>query len=241
MELAVVVRLLWRRRLACAVGAVFAIAVALVLGASPSPALGTAKTRVIVDTPQSQLVTDAPHGVDTLYWRATLLGMLLGTDRARQQMAAEMHVPASQIATLDVELGTPSVPASLPNAAVQAAGVTTQPYVVQVQTDDVLPVVSIDTAAPNRAAAARLATAAVHALQTGSSPRDTNMDQGLSIRQVSLVQAKAIPGGSGHAKMAAIAVILFCVWCLALALAPARRQKRIAPRIAAADSAPFQT
>jgi hypothetical protein len=220
MGLAAVPRLLWRRRIAVAIGAALAIAAGFTLGRSPTPASGIAKTRVMVDTPQSQLAADAPRGVDTLYWRATLMGILLGTDAARQQMANELHVPASQIATVDLELTAPAVPASLPNAATQAASVTSAPYVVRVYTDDVLPVVSIDTSAPDRAGAVRLASAAVHALQDGSSAQSTPAIQGLTVSQVSAIDAREIPGGSGKAKMAAVAVLLFVVWCLGVALFP---------------------
>jgi hypothetical protein len=229
MGLAAVLRLLWDRRIVVIVGAVLAIAVALALGASPTPAGGIAKTRVVVDTPRSQLVYDAPHGVDTLYWRATLLAMELGTDAARQQMAAEMHVPASQIATTELELTAPSTPASLPNAAVQAASVTSAPYVVKVNTDDVLPVISIDTSAPDRAGAARLAQAAVHALQTGTPSTDSAEVQGLSVEQVSPIVPREIAGQSGRTKMAAIGVLLFGMWCLGVALFPSTRGSR--PRL----------
>jgi hypothetical protein len=220
MGLAAVLRLLWRRRIAVAIGAAVALAGAFTLGRSPTPASGVAKTRVVIDTPQSQLAADAPHGVNTLYWRATLLGMLLGTDAARQQMANELHVPVTQVATVDLELTAPAVPASLPNAATQAASGTSAPYVVNVHTDDVLPVVSIDTSAPDKAGAARLASAAVHALQNSGSAQATPVVQGLTVSQVSPIDAREIAGGSGKAKMAAVAVLLFGVWCLGVALFP---------------------
>jgi hypothetical protein len=221
MEVVAALRLLWRRRIRVGIGAVLALAVAVAVGRSPVPASGLAKTRVVVDTPRSQLVTGAPRGADTLYWRATLLAMRLGTDAARQQLARETQVPADKIAVTDVELTAPSVPASLPTAAVQAATVTPEPYVLTVDTNDVLPIVSIETTAPDRVGATRLAEAAVHALQAGASPGDTAAAQGLSIQQVSPIVARVIPGGPGRMKMALVAVVVFGLWCLCLLVGPA--------------------
>ena len=173
MELVAFLRVLWRRRILVGVGAILAVAVGFAVGGSPVPPSGLAKADVIVDTPQSALAAAAPRGFDTFYWRATLLAMLLGTDPARQQIARVTGVPEDQIAVTDLELTAPTVPAALPVAAVQAATTTAEPYVLTVSTNDVLPVVSIQAAAPDRAGAARLAAAAVSALQTGAPPRDT--------------------------------------------------------------------
>jgi hypothetical protein len=225
MEVVAFLRLLWRRRIRLGVGAVVAIAVAVALGGSPVPPSGLAKTRVLIDTPRSELLTNAPRGMDTLYWRATLMAMLLGTEPARQQMARETHVSPDQLAVTDLELTAPANPAALPVAAIQAATVTPEPYVLRVYTDDVLPIVSIETAAPDRAGAARLAQAAVHALQAGAAPRDTQERQGLSVQQVSPIDAGEIPGGPGRTKMAAVAVVVFGLWCLGLKLWPRGRPR----------------
>jgi hypothetical protein len=220
MEVVTVLRVLWRRRIALAVGCVFAVAVAVAVGRSPSAPGGLAKARVVVDTPQSQLVRDDPAGAQTLPWRATLAAMTLGTKAAREQMAREAEVPIGQLAVTDLELTFPPVPASLPRAATSAANTTTEPYVLTVYTDDVLPVVVIETAAPTRYKAARLAQAAIYALQTGVSPITTEEQQGLSVQQSGAVRSRTVPGAAGRKKMAAIAVVLIGLWVVALVTGP---------------------
>jgi hypothetical protein len=124
------------------------------------------------------------------------------------------------------------VPASLPAAALKASGATAQPYVVDVQTDDVVPVISIDTTAPDRAGAGRLAEAVVHAIQFGAPAQTTQELQGLRIQQVSPVESKALPGGPGRMKMAMLAVVVFCMWLAFVIFDPGARRSRTPQKIA---------
>lgn len=221
MEVVIALRLLRRRWLRVAIGAVLALAVGLGLGRAPLPPSGLAKTHVVIDTSRSDLVTDAPRGADTLAWRATLLAMLLGTPSAREQIAHELSIAPNQLAASDLELTAPAAPASLPTAAVQAATTAPEPYALNVHTDDVLPIVWIEATAPDRARAARLAQAAVHALAAGVSAHDTAHTQGLRIAQVSSIDAQEIPGGAGLSKAAIMAMVVFLLWCIGLMTGPA--------------------
>jgi hypothetical protein len=232
MELVAVLRLLWRRRIAVVAGFVASLAVGVTLGKAPTPPSGIAQTRVVIDTESSQLLTGNPKGADSLPWRATLLGMLMRTDESRRRIAAEMHIPPNQLAVTDLELTLASVPASLPAAALKASNATTAPYVVDVHTDDVVPIISIDTTAPTRADAARLAQAAVHAVQYGAPAQTTEELQGLSIQPVGPVEAKALPGGPGRMKMAMLAVVVFCLWLAFVIFGPGARRRRAPQKIA---------
>lgn len=223
MEVVAVLRLLRRRRRLVALGGALAVVIALLVGGSPVPDRGFASTRVAIDTPKSQLVTDAPLGSDSLPWRATLLATLLGSESAREQVARDAGIRTEELAVVELELTAPPVAASLPRAAIKASNETTEPYVLTVHTDDVLPLIEIETQAPDRAGAGRLADAAVGALQAGASPRDTPDLQGLSIERVGAIEAITIPGGAGRAKLAAVAVLVFVLWCSALTLIPAIR------------------
>ena len=223
MEVVAVLRLLWRRRLLVVLGALLAAGAGLLVGGSPVPDSGFAATRVAIDTPRSQLVTAAPLGSDSLPWRATLLATLLGTESARERVARDAGIRTDELAMVELELTAPPVAASLPRAAVKASNATTEPYVLTVHTDDVLPIIEIETRAPDRAGAARLAAAAVEALQAGASPRDTPELQGLSIERISAIEAIVIPGGAGRKRLAAVAMVVFVLWCSALTLIPAIR------------------
>jgi hypothetical protein len=223
MEIVSLLQTLWRRRYVAALGIVPAVAVAMLLAGRPGLSSGAATTRVAFDTPKSQLVADAPKGADSLPWRATLFATLLAADPSRQQIARELGIRPAQLEVIDLELTNPSIPASLPRAATKAASVTTEPYVLTVHTDGVLPLVAIAARAPGRAAAARLAEAAVHALKTGISTVDTKDLQGLSVERVSPIEAKTIPGGPGRGKALGMAMAVLILWCAALTLIPAVR------------------
>jgi hypothetical protein len=226
MEVVAALAALWRRRFRVVLGGVLSVALGVTLGGSPVPSSGLAKTRVVLDTPRSQLVSGAPSGAATLPWRATLAATLLGTDTARRQMAAEIGIPVDQLAVTDFELAAPFVPASLPRAAVKAADATVESYSLVVHTDNSLPVVSIGTSAPDRASATRLAEAAVHALQALATPFDTPDLQGMSVQQVGPIDSRELPGGAGHMKMAAMAVVLFGLWCSVLIVTGMRRKPK---------------
>jgi hypothetical protein len=219
-------RRLWRRRIQVAIGAVVAVAIAFALGGSAVPRSAVGATRVLIDTPRSDLVAVSSRGMDSLSWRATLLAMLLGTETAHDQLAREMGVAVGQVAVVDQELTTAANPAALPVAALLSASETPEPYVLKVATDDSLPIVSIQTSAADRTAAARLAAAAVHVLESGASPRDTPDLQGLRFEQIDPVTAVEIAGRQGRTKTAMTAVFVFCVWCIALLFWPGRREPR---------------
>jgi hypothetical protein len=223
MELMMLLRLLWRRRLLVGLGAVVAVAVALAMGHGSTPASGLAKTGVVIDTPSSQLVADLPGNAPTLSWRATVMGMLLESTDARARIAGEVGIPAQQLAVVDTELVPPTIPASLPRAAAEAAAGTTEPYLLTVHTDNALPIVWIEAAGPAPRAAARLAGAAVHALQAGASPHSKDEVQGLSIRPLGPVHVRAIPGGPGRKKLLAVAVVVFGLWVVGLTVGPLTR------------------
>lgn len=184
---------------------------------------------MLIDTRQSEIAAAAPRGADTLWWRASLLAMLLATQQERNQIARTIGVPADQVASGDVELGSPIVQAALPVAASQAATTTAVPYVLTVSTDNLLPIVRLEASAPDRTGAIRLAQAAVQELQAGASTQDTPMLQGLSIKVANPVQARDVVVSSGHTKMAAVGLVVFGVWWLGVVAARgliARRRRR---------------
>lgn len=223
MEVVIFLRLLWRRRLQLAVGAVVALAVGVALGGKqPALSSGLAATTVLVDTPRSALIDNSSNAMGSLYWRATLMAMLLGTDSARTQLAQETHVPVGEIAVIEPELTTPATPAVLPTAALQAASATPEPYVLRVLTNDVNPIITVQTSAPDRAGAARLAEAAVRVLHAGISPRSTAQVQGLTIAQIDPVTAKEVAVGGGHSTMALTAFAVFVLWCIGVAVVAVR-------------------
>jgi hypothetical protein len=226
VEVVFVLRLLWRRRLLVVLGLVVAVGLALKSGAGPATSGGTAEVRVVVDSPQSQLVTGDPRGADSLYWRATMLALLLGRDDHRRKLASATGVARDQVAVTDVVLTAPPVPASLPMSAATSANLASEPYTLTVSVDNELPIISLDASAPDRAGAVRLVQAAVRALQSGASPAYTPRLEGLSVQPVGAVVGRTIGGGPGHRKLAISVVALLLLWCTALVTGPLVRGMR---------------
>ena len=94
MEVIALVRILRRRRIAIAIGAVLAVALGITVGKSPVPNSGLAKTEVIVDTASVAAHSQRPTRGRDLFWRATVMGMLLRVDQAVAQIARETERPA---------------------------------------------------------------------------------------------------------------------------------------------------
>jgi hypothetical protein len=222
VEVATFLRLLWRRRLRAVIGLALSVLAGMAL-AKHTPAYGVATTSVIVDTPRSEIAANSSQGMDTLYWRATLLGMMIGAEPTRHEIASGMHLSESEINISDLELGAPADPASLPVAALKAANNSSASYTLNAYTDDVLPVIHIAALAPDGASAARLARTAVTVLEAGGARTSTPTVQALKIQQVAPITLREKAASAGHTKMAIMAVIIFMFWCIAFIVIPAAR------------------
>lgn len=227
MELLPIVRALWRRRLALAVGIALALAAFVALGGTTpvSTPNAVAWTGVTLDTPQSQLVAVAPPGASSLVSRASLLTHLMTTAAATQALARQIGVGADQLIVVDADLATPIVPTAMAQAASTAASRDVAPYTLTVFVEtDSLPVISIEAAAPDRAGAERLADAAVTVLQSQASPggRFTSQiatggkvfaRQPFVIDEVAPVRVKALPSTALPIKAIGGSFLALLAWC----------------------------
>jgi hypothetical protein len=221
VEVVAVLRLLWRRKLLVLVGAVLAVGVAYKFGMSPTPPSGFATTQVLLDTTRSQLVDDAAEGTDSLPWRATLAAQMLGSDANRRSIATATGIPLTSLDVTDFELTIPTIPASLPKAAVQGAYASSAPYSVLAHTDNTVPLITVSGSAPDRAAAIRLTEAAVKTLQASVKTTQSKDLLGLDVQTTSPIDSVEIPAGTGRKKMVVFAMVLFLMWVAALTLVPA--------------------
>jgi hypothetical protein len=208
---------------------------AVAIGQSQPAPTGVARADVLIDTQQSELAAEAPVGAETLWWRASLLGMLLGTQQERSQIARTLGVPVDEVGASDVQLGNPIVPAALPVAASQAASTLSMPYVLKVNTDNVLPVISLEADAPNRTQAARLAQAAVQELRAGTPEHDTRQLQGLNVTEINPVKTRDLTAKSSRSQTLVVAVIVFGLWWTGVILV--RRVRTRGGRRASASAA----
>lgn len=235
MELLHILRRLWRRRILLGAGLLVALATFVALGGtSPITARGAlASTSVALDTPKSQLVAAAPAGADTLIWRAILLAQLLATKTSKTQLAGRLRVGPNQVAVVDPALDQPLVPTNTAEAATKVASPVAAPYVLATSFPNyAVPLISIEAAGPDRAAAGRLAEAAVAVLRS-QAPTDgrrftsqviTNAGvlrrQPFVVSQVAPLRIKLVASSSLPTKAVVAPLFVFLAWCTALLLVP---------------------
>lgn len=224
MELVAIFRMLWRRRLAVAVGAVAAVALGA-MSAKETPETAIASASLMLDTPVSQLSHAAPEGADSLVARATLLANLAVTERVRTRIAAEAGVQPSDLAIVSGTSSEPLMPTALATAATDADAARPEKYVVVVRSEELVPLLSIDVLAPNRRTGVTLADAAVRTLKMAAAP-DVRRDV---VEPLGPAHTRVISGSSGRFRAFSLAIAAFAIWCGCLALASAVGSRRLAP------------
>jgi hypothetical protein len=215
MEVLPVLRSLLSRRLLVGAGLVVAIAVGLMARTTRASDTGLASTRVVLDTLDSQLVHADPKGADSLVWRAQLLSALMGSEPVRRGIARDVRVPAKDLAVVDAALATPVVATTLPVAAAQAAAaaIRPEPYVLTVQSDPQLPMVSIEARAPDSGQAARLARAAAAAIAAAAPASGGPELQRFSVEAVGPPRMRTVEAGQGRLRAVGAALAVFVLWC----------------------------
>lgn len=179
MHLGIHLRELAGQRLALvlsfAVAAVVALSASYKLSVAPPAlasrelAMGTASTRVLVDTSKS-LVLDIRYGTgdfDSLTARAVLLGNLMASLPVREYIARRAHVPAEAIrATTPLTPDFPRPPAGVGEAKSQRDLLrSTNQYRLNVQANPTVPIIEVYAQAPTARAARELADGAVDGLR----------------------------------------------------------------------------
>ena len=131
--------------------------------------MGTASTRVMVDTTKS-LILDIRFSTgdfDSLTSRSVLLGNLMASGPVREYIARRAHIPASAIrATTPL---TPDFPRPLAGEGEQKGQrdlfKSTDQYRLNIQANPTVPIVNVYAQAPNAKAAQELANGAVDGLR----------------------------------------------------------------------------
>lgn len=220
MELVTLAQTLWRWRRVVAVGLLLAIAAGVRLGSGGVRASGVASASVVIDTPRSALVANAPYGADSLPWRAATLSGLMAVASVKRDMARRAGIPVSQLAVLEADLGTPIVDSSLPKAASDVARVAPEPYTLTSQLDGVLPIVWFKATAPTVDEAARLVRAATAAAKTAVETSNTLRRQAIVIDPGASVRTEEVRSRSKALLAVGVAVLLFAIWCGCVPLIP---------------------
>ncbi len=216
-----VFRGLWRRRVLVGLGALLALGLTLkvISGAGGEGAIAT--TSVLVDTPKHQLVDQGSAGVETLGWRAAVLAELLGTESSKRRIARAVPIPARMLSVVDPELNIPTIEASLPQVASEAAASSLAPYVLTTRTDGILPLIEIRAEAPDSDEATRLAGGAVAELEAGAVLGPRPDSPRFVVTPVASISARATSGDPQVLRALALGGTVFCLWCAAIILVPA--------------------
>jgi len=174
MESITILRELWRLRYLVILAGLLALAIALMTAyrVSLSPPklesrqyhVGLASARILIDTPDSQVVDLNPKGADALSSRASLLANLMASSPVKAIIARDAGVPASQLVAVAPSATGATAPTPLSQAASKSANVA-DVYLLTMQADETLPIIAIQAQAPDAEQAARLANAATTGLR----------------------------------------------------------------------------
>jgi hypothetical protein len=227
MELVGILRSLWERRLLVGLGVLVALAVGMLASrqASPASVSWDASSRLLVDTPDSQLVRPNPKASETVAIRASLLADLAAREDVAAAIAREAGVRSDQLAVMGpaTEALTP-VPTPL---VTQAAAVSSAaaPYVVVVTADSELPIISVRANAPDAEHARSLVEAVASGLRSLIAARDGG--DGFSVELLTPPQAEPLVAASRAPLFAAAgALATLGVWCIAVMLLSGRSERR---------------
>ena len=248
MEFAIVLQLLWRRRHLLVLGAPIAVILALLgthrITLSPPGLAGASRTTaiadasVLIDTPSSQAVDLSPSGGDGVKIRADLLSSLLGSDAARANVARGASLRPDQIDIFPFTTG-PALSTPLARRIAELDAPAQAAYVVRIGEDDILPIIRVDTSAPDAAGARRLAQATIAALGELAAPNGTEGAGGYAVRTLGPVRTTSLTSGPGHAKTAAVA--LAALFGLLLAVVFGTGAARVWHRLGDAAGQPAQS
>lgn len=216
-----VFRGLWRRKALLALGVLLALGLTLKMIGGTGGGGAVATTSVLADTPGHQLIDQGSAGVETLGWRAAVLAELLGTESAKRRIARAVPIAPPMLSIVDPELNLPTIEASLPQVASEAAASSLAPYVLTTRTDGILPLIEIRAEAPDSDQATRLAAAAVSELEAGAVLGPRPDSPRFVVTPVGSISARAVSGDPEIVRAVAIGGIVFCLWCAAIILAPA--------------------
>jgi hypothetical protein len=224
MELVTVLHLLQRRWLLVVTGGLVALFVGVMatgaLGIGPAGGTtrsGYAEAQIVIDTPKP-LVADLEASDATIDKQSVLLADDLRDSGPVRELARRARVPAAQVSVRTVQFEL-FVPTQLGTRATAAASAPT-PYTLTVNASPAVPIITFAAAAPDRAAAARLARAALPVVQSIAAAKAPLPERSLSARPLGPVRAITVVDGGIKPLLGVIAFLgLFSLWCGSIVIA----------------------
>lgn len=235
MELVAIARVLWARRRMVGAGALVAVAAGFLTAYSVSilpPRIesrasqgGAALARVLVDTPRPLVADARVRAAGTIRSRAILLGGLMETDQGRGAIARRAGVDAGDVGVVGPGLDGPTAVTPLAQAASEVTA-PSDDYLVVITIDPQISVVSISTRAPDVTAATVLADAAVGELTALAGNQSSGHRRLVDVERLGPPSVESDPAGPGKAKSMATGAVVFVLWCSAVVLLNAGRERR---------------
>ncbi len=225
MDLVKILRDLWRLRFVVVVVWLIALLAGTMVIYRVSPGklesrryvVGVATTRVLIDTPSSQVVDVSPKGSDTLGVRANLIASLMVDGVFKNAIARRAGLPPDQLVGISRNDADQSQSPSPP-----ARGNVLTTRLLSNVDGDQLPIVEIDTQAADASRAAALANAAVAGLREYLDARaaieQVPPARRLRVSGLGAAQASTVTRGPSRALALFVVIFVFALGC-ALVLA----------------------
>ena len=216
MELLPIAAFAWQRRRALALGLPLALLVVLVVGRGAPGHAGVATTRLVIDTPVSQLVNVTDPEVDNLGWRSEILTNLMTTRLSRDAIARETGVDPDALEVANPLLNVPVLPMTLPRRATQSIA-PSAPNLLIVTVTAPLPIVTLAAYAPSRTAAERLLRAGAQRMtQLAATPPGMRGAQPIVVKPTA-IDSMEVAGRSRTGAVLA-GLMALAAWCAAVLL-----------------------
>jgi hypothetical protein len=227
LELVTILRELWRLRLAVLIVGVVSLlagwAIAYDFSLPPKPrsyTVGAASARILVDTPNSQVVEVAPKGSETLGARANVLANLMIDGTIKDEIAKRAGLQPDKLVTGSLATGGAEADNKL-NA--DSYALTTGVVLNSDQAE--LPIIRVETQAPDTQRAIALADAAVRGLDDYLNVRadDERIDstRRLQVSGLGPAQGHEAVRGQGRIVALAVAIVVFLAGCGAILIVTA--------------------
>jgi hypothetical protein len=236
MELVTILRQLWRFRLLVAGAALLATLVALSMtyriGFPPKLEsrqyeVGLGSVTALVDTPSSQVVDlggKTGANIATLSARASLLASLMTSSPIKDEIARRAGVSVDKL--IAAPPSSPAAGAGAPSAVSGASVSAADPKanvlrasIPNLESGDI-PIIAVDTQAPDAATAARLANASIVVLQahleTVAGNDRVPLARRVVVRQLGQARSTTVSRGPGKILAIAAALMVFLLACASI-------------------------
>lgn len=167
MDTVTIIRRLWHFRLVVVATAIVSIVAGMFVSydlpsmKSRKYTVGVGSARILVDTPASQVVDLSPEGSDTVSARAALLSSLMVDGEIKDAIAREAGLKPDELIGVNQEQGSPAEPKTGPPSR---DDYVLSPEVTMISSNTWLPIIQVNTQAPDAASAEKLANATVSGL-----------------------------------------------------------------------------